>query len=526
VSCGKLQALIQYVRQAANPSPAVHRTDAELLEQFVRHADDSAFAALVQRHGRLVLAVCRRVLPHAEDVEDAFQATFLILVRRAGTIVKRKSVSSWLFGVARRVSFRARAAGQRRRVVESQVTPRPGPDALGEVIWRDLSSILDEEVQRLPGRCRESFILCQLQGRTNAEAARILGCPHGTVLSRLSRARRLLETRLARRGLTLSGVLLAAGVIGGAATAGVPASLAAATTRAARQMITAGRGSAASVLSEPAITLMEGVLRTMWITRLTVVGVMVLAAALLTGGAGLLLYPAQADEGSEGPRERPHQARPAQRPEPKAQEQDEGRARTLDQAHKEVAVLEREFQVREQRWTDEMIEARKRLVAQEEQFRELEQEIAARKERQRSEIKVLEERLHQLRTMLLQIKQVSKEGDAAIKKTKAELRDVEERVKDRLQEQWELRRTDELIKARQALVAADESLRLIERRQAMERARWQSRLDAADQRVMQLQGGAPQGRGPIERRQQQLEEKLDRLLREMTEIRREIKRQR
>src|SRR5262249_38706610 len=153
-----------------------------------------------------VLSVCRRILhhEHEQDAEDAFQATFLILVRRAGAIRKRESIGSWLYGVAYRVARKAKACAARRtpRQAELQDVPRPEPPP--EWLWRDLRPVLDEEVNHLPERYRAAFVLCYLSGQTNEQAAQHLGCPLGTVLSRLSRAREMLRTRLARRGLALT----------------------------------------------------------------------------------------------------------------------------------------------------------------------------------------------------------------------------------------------------------------------------------------------------------------------------------
>src|SRR5262245_14844707 len=201
---GQLRTVLRFLRRVTDPAAAAQLSDGQLLRRFIDGRDEAAFAALVQRHGPLVLSVCRRVLPSAEDAEDAFQATFLVLVRRARSIVRQEAVSSWLHGVARRIAVRARSDMIRRRAREHQVPPPPPPDSLHEIISHDLREMLDEEVLRLPARCREPFVLCYLEGKTNEEAAHLLGCPRGTVQSRLAKARELLRVRLARRGLTLS----------------------------------------------------------------------------------------------------------------------------------------------------------------------------------------------------------------------------------------------------------------------------------------------------------------------------------
>src|SRR5262249_48128930 len=154
--------------------------------------------ALVRRHGPLVLGVCRRVLRDRHAAEDAFQATFLILLRRARSLDRRGSVASWLYTVAYHVALRARADAARR---PPPARPVPQPPEAG---WADLQPVLDEELGRLPDSYRAVVVLCYLEGKTNVEAARLLGWPVGTVKGRLARARDLLRARLTRRGITLS----------------------------------------------------------------------------------------------------------------------------------------------------------------------------------------------------------------------------------------------------------------------------------------------------------------------------------
>src|SRR5262245_54610097 len=198
----QLRPVVELIRRIVSPRPAADLSDRQLLERFLHARDEASFAVLVERHGRLVMGVCRRALRNHHDSEDAFQATFLVLVRKAGSISKRESVGSWLHGVACRIATRARSKNAFRRVREEQVERPPAPDLLDEVIRRDLRAVLDEEVLRLPTRCRVPFIFCYMEGKTNEEAARLLGCPKGTVLSRLARAREILRGRLTRRGLT------------------------------------------------------------------------------------------------------------------------------------------------------------------------------------------------------------------------------------------------------------------------------------------------------------------------------------
>src|SRR5262249_24569164 len=158
-------------------------------ERFVRRRDEAAFEALVWRHAPLVLGVCRRVLRHEQDAEDAFQATFLTLVRKARSIGRKQSVGSWLYKVAYRAAVQAKAAAGRRAAREKPWAGEPAGEPSEDVIWRDLRPVLDEEVGRLPARYRVPFVLCYLNGKTSAEAAREIGCPAGTIMSRLAWAR-------------------------------------------------------------------------------------------------------------------------------------------------------------------------------------------------------------------------------------------------------------------------------------------------------------------------------------------------
>jgi RNA polymerase sigma factor (sigma-70 family) len=190
--------------------PRGERSDGELLARFVHARDEDAFAAVVRRHGPMVLAVCRRVLGNHADADDAFQAAFLVLVRKAGALGSRRPLGPWLHGVAFNTARRLQRAGRRRAAYERCVADLPDVAAEPVNLSDELLAILDEELTRLPARYRAPIVLCDIEGRTRRQAAAQLGCPEGTVAGRLARARALLAARLASRGVTPSAGVLAA----------------------------------------------------------------------------------------------------------------------------------------------------------------------------------------------------------------------------------------------------------------------------------------------------------------------------
>jgi RNA polymerase sigma factor (sigma-70 family) len=261
--------------------------DGDLVQLYVRRRDEAAFEALVRRHGPMVLGVCRRLLHDAHDAEDTFQAVFLVLVRKASRLRFPGMVGNWLYGVACRTALEARKAAARRRAKEANVPPRtnaPDDD------WADLRPVLDHELERLPEKQRAVIVLCDLEGKTRKAAARCLGCPEGTVASRLAHARVRLAKRLARHGFALSGGTLA-GLLGQNATANLPGPIVAASVKAAAAF---GLGRALpAAISANALTLTEGVLKTMLASKLraitSVVIITCLAVAFVGAGTNILV---------------------------------------------------------------------------------------------------------------------------------------------------------------------------------------------------------------------------------------------
>src|SRR5262245_49455829 len=188
----------QLHRLAAAPASEV--SDGHLLERFCRAGEAAAFEALVRRHGAMVLGVCRRVLRDGHEAEDAFQATFLLLLRKAGSLRQPELLGPWLYGVAYRTALKARAVGARRRERFRALTEQAAVARANALDRQEVRPVLDAAIQRLPEKYRVPFVLCYLEGMTNAQAARRLACPLGTIATRLSRARERIRSRLVKQG--------------------------------------------------------------------------------------------------------------------------------------------------------------------------------------------------------------------------------------------------------------------------------------------------------------------------------------
>jgi RNA polymerase sigma factor (sigma-70 family) len=276
---GQTGTLLRQIATLVDAETTRDLTDAQLLQRFVERREQSAFAALVQRHGRLVWGVCRHLLGQEQDAEDAFQATFLVLARRAGAVHKTEALASFLHGVAYRVAMKAKQSARKRQARELLTGHRPQAQPPADLAWRELQAALDEEVARLPERYRAPFVLCCLEGRTREEAVRELGCKEGTVSSRVARARRLLQERLAARGVTLSAALCAGVLWKQSAAAAVSAGLVGSTLQA--------MAGAQGEVSAAAARLAEGVMKGMGLGKWHVGGILVLGLSLLATGAGL-----------------------------------------------------------------------------------------------------------------------------------------------------------------------------------------------------------------------------------------------
>ena len=291
MAAAQMDTVIRHLRRAVLRQDRAGWTDGQLLASFIDQKDEAAFEALVRRHGPMVFGVCRRLLRNHHDAEDAFQATFLVLARKAPSVRPRERVANWLQGVALRTAMKAKAMTVKRRGREKQVTEMPEPEAVQQDPWRDLRPLLDRELNGLPESYRLPILLCDLEGKTIKDAAQQLGWPQGSVAGRLARGRKLLAKRLASRGVALSAGSLAAVVSQNAVSAAVPTSLMSTTVKAAA-VIAAGQAAVAGVVPAKVAALMEGVLKTMFMTKLKgLMPVTMAMLAIMVGvGVGLLGY--------------------------------------------------------------------------------------------------------------------------------------------------------------------------------------------------------------------------------------------
>jgi RNA polymerase sigma factor (sigma-70 family) len=304
----RINGVLRCLRRAALSHDGGGLSDGRLLERFIATREEAAFEALLRRHGPMVLGVCRRVLHREQDAEDAFQAAFLVLVRKAGSLSAKESVGNWLYGVAFRTAQKARAESARRRAKETRMA-RPEAVFPHDDLWGELRPLLDRELSRLPEKYREPVVLCDLQGQTRKEAARRLGCPEGTVSGRLARARVMLAKRLARRGLALSGGAVAVTLVNNAASACVPAPLLGSTVQAAARV--AAGWAAAGAVSAPIAALTEGVLKTMGMNKVKMAVTLALAIGLIGAGWGVYTTHAEPPAATEGNKAAPATPEPA-----------------------------------------------------------------------------------------------------------------------------------------------------------------------------------------------------------------------
>jgi RNA polymerase sigma factor (sigma-70 family) len=276
--------------------------DAQLLKRFSDVHDGEAFAILVRRHGPMVMAVCRRVLHDSHAAEDAFQATFLVLACKAGSLRVPQAVGPWLHGVAHRTALKARAGAARRRLCENHACLlRPEAQHPVDPTWCDLLPVLDEAIARLPCRYRAPFVLCCLEGRTVSQAADDLGWPRGTVATRLAQARKRLRKMLTHHGVTLSAALFSGALDGSNATAAMPAAVVRSLAQCALDFMDDSATATGSV-SAGVVALAREVLQGMMFTRIRMTVLSLMAVALLGWGiSAAALWPKAAAQTAQPP---------------------------------------------------------------------------------------------------------------------------------------------------------------------------------------------------------------------------------
>jgi RNA polymerase sigma factor (sigma-70 family) len=499
-----LTRLLRHLRGLAPPAAD---SDATLLDRFARARDEAAFAALVARHGPMVLHLCRRVLGDAHAAEDAFQATFLVLARKARSVARPAALAGWLYGVARRVALKARGADRRRPeegFAGGPEAPDPRPDPLAELTARDLLRVLEEEVARLPEAYRLPVALCCLEGLSLEEAARRLDAAPGSVRARLGRGRRRLRERLSRRGLTLPAALGAVEV----SRAGVTGAL---RDKAVAAAVTAALGKAG--VASPSINdLAEGVIRAMALKQGKMIAAVVLTLGLLGAGTGALALrlsageaPAAHEKGGQPPGQ-------AKRPIPAAAGKGEGKPAAEEKARQQrkkaretLEEAKAMYSDLESTLTEKLTEARLTVADAEEMLRLVEHRHAAAKAREERAIQAAEERLRKWSS------QKEKERGA-----QAELLGLKQQAADR-----ESKYLREVLEARQQFVRRQERLRRLEREHALEREIAAERVREAARWVWQTEWGVA---GAVERSGGlgDLEGQLAALRRELADLRRAV----
>ena len=341
-----LSDVLRRIRQMVRPQGVSEQTDGYLLDRFIHDRDEAAFDELLGRHGPMVLGVCRHLLGNVPDAEDVFQATFMVLLRKAGSIQKRGSLASWLHGVAYRLACNVKIQSSRRRRYERQA-PMASTENSPESSWEALTPALHEEINRLPEHYRTPVILCYVEGKSNDQASLQMGVPVGTVKSRLARAREILRQRLEKRHVTLAMAVLVERMSAGGLTAGVPPALRQTTLEAAT-LLHAGQNLA---ISTAVLALTERMVRIMVFDKVRVGLVAVVALACIGAGSGLLYRHALAgsaappkkavehNEVASSEPDRPNDVKPAQAPEAKPEvkkettDDDEARYKGLTVAH-------------------------------------------------------------------------------------------------------------------------------------------------------------------------------------------------
>lgn len=511
-----LQDFLRRLRRARSVREGGHLTDAQLLDRFAVQRDEAAFEVLVWRHGPLVLNLARRLLCQAADAEDVFQATFLTLARKASAIRRRTALGSWLYKVAYRLALRLRRAEARREPGQ-----RTDLDRLAAPVQpsdTEAAAILAEEVNRLPERCRAVVVLCYLQGATTEEAARVLGCPRGTVLSRLASARQRLRQRLLRRGLAPA-LALAAVSFGETALASPSAALVAGVVGAALPFA-AGRA-ALPMVSTQAATLAQGALQTMLWNKIKFVGAMACVLALAGSGVGWMAGGRSETETAPPVAAPPLKKETARRAAPEREEEtdrDKARIQAL------LNVLSERNHAEEEESDRVLIDARLVLLGLQDKLRQQEREWDAEREEEQQRLKALTQELLVLKARIDEFNEKTGGGGKAVQQLieKANNRQRNIEIERRKIHNSEAERTNKLYEFRKKMLHAESRVHCLEARQSEHREEYAAKREGLLTRLQQLENKSL----PLEPadRLREVERKLDALRREIGELRRTLER--
>jgi RNA polymerase sigma factor (sigma-70 family) len=509
-----LQDFIRRLRHARSVAEEGHLSDVQLLERFAKQRDETAFEVLVWRHGALVLHVVQRLLRRDADTEDVFQATFLTLARKAASIRRGTAVGSWLYKVAYRIALRVRrdtAQRERREQggIEQTAAIAPSEDADAETV-----AVLADEINRLPERHRAAVVLCCLQGATTEEAARVLGCPRGTVLSRLASARQRLRSRLIRRGLAPA-VALAVASFGEVASAMPSVALVASVVKAALPF--AAGGAAVSMVSPQVAALARGALQAMMWNKFKITVAMVCVLGLAGTGAGWLA------RGRAGAEAAPPVAEPPLNkgaPRAAIPDPEEKIKKEIGKIHAQLDMLAGAEEKEESHLAQEAVEARLRVIECQDQLRFRERELNNADIRKDRSIHEAELEIARLKGILREFDDkggvefpAAKTVKTKIEKREKELASLREGKDDRL----------ELLRdSRTQLFQAEEILRRIETKQVRQPQIAAAKRDALLDRLQQLEEMSPHLDPNNHFRE--LERKLDTLRRDVGELRRSLER--
>jgi RNA polymerase sigma factor (sigma-70 family) len=509
--------LQDFIRRLRSATEGGDLTDAQLLERFATRRDEAAFEVLVWRHGPLVLRVAQRLLRQAVDIEDVFQATFLTLARKASAIRRGTSVGSWLYKVAYRLALRLRQAAARRE------HPHPlDMESLAAPVETDdggVTALLADEVSRLPERYRSAVVLCYLQGATTEEAARVLGCPRGTVLSRLFSARQLLRQRLIRRGVAPA-VALAAVSFSESATAMPSVALVACVVRAALPF--AASGEVIPIVSPQVAALAKGALQTMVWDKIKGIVAVLCVLALAGTGVGWLAH-GQTELTTQLSAAKPAKQAASRAPEREAEAKSDP-ARQLDAVRAELATLDKQMQQQEDQLSDEVIAARLHLTELEEELRTKEREWDFNQERMEAHLKAIATRINELEKEMQDIGSKLKESAPYLEQVVTKLTERKKAWEEehRNIQELMLARNRTLQPFRKAVIQAEEKLRRVRLRQDRQHEEYIAQRQALLARIERLEE-ASMYLQPADRLRD-VERKLDALRREVGELRRALER--